>query len=119
IIGGFAKAGVYHNFARGSIIESYQDLLNDKSKYTRRFSDTRNSVAFAGNLGVTGTVILHDNVRLFTAYELMYLAGVALAPDQSAGIGTDITNTTSFDLRTHGTALFHGGRVGIEFLFPC
>jgi hypothetical protein len=48
----------------------------------------------------------------------MYLSGIALAPDQTGGIHTDINNTTSLDLRTHGSALYHGGRIGIEFLFP-
>ena len=118
ILGGYAKAGVFNNYARGSITETFQDLQNGKSSYSRTLADTKDRVAFAGNLGLTGTVILHESVRMFAAYEVLYLSGIALAPDQASGIHTDINNTTSLDLRTHGSALFHGGRIGIEFLFP-
>lgn len=117
-IGGYAKAGVFHNKAQGSITETYQDLENGLSRYSRSFSDRRDRAAFAGNLGVTGTVFLRENLRLFGAYELMYLSGVALAPDQSGGIQTDIANVTSLNLQTNGQAMFHGGRVGFEILFP-
>ena len=118
ILGGFAKAGVFHNDARGSVTETFQDLQNSASRYRRTLSDTKDRAAFAGNLGLTGTVIVHESVRLFTAYEVMYLSGVALAPDQTGGIRSDINNATSLDLRTNGSALFHGGRIGIEILFP-
>ncbi|MCX7423583.1 MAG: hypothetical protein NT013_29170 [Planctomycetia bacterium] len=117
-LGAFAKAGVFHNYARGSVTETFQDLQNGLSKYRRTFSDTKDRVAFAGNLGITGTFNVHESVRIFSSYEVMYLSGIALAPDQTGGISTGINNTTSLDLRTHGTALYHGGRIGIEFLFP-
>ncbi|MBC7819294.1 MAG: hypothetical protein IAG10_20600 [Planctomycetaceae bacterium] len=117
-LGGYAKAGVYHNRARGSVSEVYQALNNVQSRYTRNLNDSQDRIAFAGNLGITGTVFLRDNLRLFGGYELMYLSGVALAPDQAGGIRTDISNVTSLDLQSHGQALFHGGRVGIEILFP-
>ena len=117
-IGGYAKAGIYHNRARGSVSEVYQNFENPQSLYTRSLSDSQNRVAFAGNLGVTGTVFLRDNLRLFGGYELMYLSGVALAPDQNGGISTSIANVTSLNLQSHGQALFHGGRIGFEILFP-
>ncbi len=117
-IGGYAKAGVYHNRARGSVSEVYQNFENNQSLYTRSFSDSQNRVAFAGNLGITGTVFLRDNLRLFGGYELMYLSGVALAPDQNGGISTSIANVTSLNLQSYGQALFHGGRIGFEILFP-
>lgn len=117
-IGGYAKAGVFHNRARGSITETYQSLNNGQASYSRSFSDSKDRAAFAGNLGINATVFLRDNLRLFGGYELIYLSGIALAPDQSNGIQTDISNVTSLSLQNHGEALFHGGRVGIEILFP-
>ncbi len=117
-IGGYAKAGVYHNRARGSVSEVYQQFGSSPSSYTRNFNDSQNRVAFAGNLGVTATVFLRENLRLTGGYELMYLSGVALAPDQAAGISTSISNVTSLNLQSHGQALFHGGRIGFEILFP-
>lgn len=117
-IGGYAKAGVYHNRARGSVSEVYQTIGAAPTSYTRTVSDSENRVAFAGNLGVTGTIFLRDNLRLFGGYELMYLSGVALASDQTGGIRTDISSVTSLNLQSDGDAFFHGGRVGIEILFP-
>lgn len=117
-IGGFAKAGVFHNRARGSVTETYQALDNGVSRYTRSFSDGTDRVAFAGNLGLNATVFLRENMRLFGGYELMYLSGVALAPDQSGGLRTDIANVTSLDLQSNGQAFYHGGRIGLEILFP-
>ena len=118
LIGGYVKAGVYHNRARGSVSESYQQLGASPSSYTRTFSDSQDRVAFAGNLGITGTVFLRENLRLTAGYELMYLSGVALAPDQAGGISTNISNVTSLNLQSHGQTLFHGGRIGFEILFP-
>ncbi len=117
-IGGYAKAGVYHNQARGSLTETYQSLNNGLSSYTRSLSDSQNRVAFAGNLGLNATVFLRENLRLFGGYELMYLSGVALAPDQSSGLQTSLANVTSLSLQSHGEAFYYGGRVGIEILFP-
>lgn len=117
-LGAYGKAGVYHNAARGSVIETYRDLQNGMSTYTRGFSDSKDRVAFAGNVGVLGTVLLRENLRVFGGYELFFLSGVALAPDQANGIKTNIGDVTSLTLQTHGQALFHGGRVGIEILFP-
>ena len=117
-IGGYAKAGVFHNRANGSITETYQSLNNGLSKYSRSFSSTQDRVAFAGNLGINATVNFRDNMRLFGGYELMYLSGVALAPDQSNGIQTNLANVTSLGLQSHGQALYHGARIGFEILFP-
>ncbi len=117
-LGAFGRAGVYYNQASGSVSETYRDLANPGSIYSRRFTDTKDQVAFVGNLGVTGRFRLRENVRLFTSYEVMFLSGVAVAPDQVRGIQTDISGTTSLDLQTNGNAVLYGGRVGIEILLP-
>jgi hypothetical protein len=117
-LGGFAKAGIFHNEARGSVTETYRDLENGLSTYTRTFSDSKDRVAFAGNLGLTGTLILRENLRVTAGYELTYLSGVALGPDQAGGLRTNLANVTSLSLQDNGSALFHGGRLGIEILFP-
>jgi hypothetical protein len=117
-IGGYAKAGVFHNRARASVSEVFRTVAATPTSYTRSVSDSEDRIAFAGNLGITGTIFVRDNLRLFGGYELMYLSGVALAPDQVGGIRTDISNVTSLNLQSNGEAFFHGGRVGIEILFP-
>jgi hypothetical protein len=117
-LGGFAKAGIFHNEARGSITERYQDLENGLSTYTRTFSDSKDRVAFAGNLGLTGTLVIRENLRVIGGYELTYLSGVALGSDQASGLRTNLANVTSLSLQDSGSVLFHGGRLGIELLFP-
>ncbi len=117
-IGGYAKAGVYHNDVSGSLSETYTDIVNDGSTYSRQFSDAKDRIAFVGNLGVTGTVILRENFRFFAAYEMMFLSGVALAPDQQQGLTTDIAGNMYLDLQTNGSAVLYGGRLGFEILLP-
>ncbi|MBC7819293.1 MAG: hypothetical protein IAG10_20595 [Planctomycetaceae bacterium] len=118
-LGGFGKAGVFHNFASGSITERYSDTLNDpNSVYTRTLSSKKEVASFLGQAGLTGRLFLRDNVRLFGSYEAIYLSGLALAPDQMRGISTSVTPAASLDLRTQGSVFIHGGRIGVEILWP-
>ena len=117
-LGGFGKAGVFHNFAAGSITESYADTLNDNATYTRTLTDSKEVVSFLGQAGVTGRLYLRRNVSLFGSYEGIYLSGLALAPDQMRGISSTATPAASLDLRTSGSVFIHGGRVGVEILWP-
>ena len=68
--------------------------------------------------GLTGSICLRQNVRLFSSYEVLFLSGLALAPDQLRGISTTVTPAASLDLRTQGSAFMHGGRIGLEILLP-
>ncbi len=118
-LGGFGKAGVFHNFASGSITERYSDTLNDpNSVYTRTLSSKKEVASFLGQAGLTGRLFLRENVRLFGSYEALYLSGLALAPDQMRGISTSVTPAASLDLRTQGSVFIHGGRIGVEILWP-
>ena len=117
-LGGFGKAGVFHNAARGSITERYTDTLNDNATYTRTLSDSKEVASFLGQAGLTGRIFLRENVRLFGSYEALYLSGLALAPDQMRGITTAVTPAASLDLRTQGSVFIHGGRIGVEILWP-
>ncbi len=118
-LGGFGKAGVFHNFAEGTITERYTDTLNDpNSNYTRTLSSSKEVASFLGQAGLTGRFFLRENVRLFGSYEAIYLSGLALAPDQMRGISTAVTPAASLDLRTQGSVFIHGGRIGVEILWP-
>lgn len=117
-LGGFGKAGVYHNDATGSIAEQYAGSGSNTSTYTRTLSDDKNAVAFLGHAGVTGRVYLRRNIRIVAGYEAVYLAGLALAPDQAQTSTTPVVGAASLDLRTDGTMFIHGGRLGLEILFP-
>jgi hypothetical protein len=114
----FGKVGVFHNEVTGSIDEQYNGTIGNTSSYSRSVSDSTSAVAFVGHTGLTGRVCLCRNVRLTAGYEAVYLAGLALAPDQVGAISTPVTGTSSLDLRTNGTIFLHGGSVGLEILFP-
>ena len=117
-LGGFGKAGVFHNFASGNITERYTDTLNDNASYTRTLSSSKQVASFLGQAGLTGRFFLRENVRLFGSYEVLYLSGLALGPDQMRGITTTVTPAASLDLRTQGSVFIHGGRIGVEILWP-
>ena len=115
----FVGVMVFHNFASGSITERYSDTLNDpNSVYTRTLSSKKEVASFLGQAGLTGRLFLRENVRLFGSYEALYLSGLALAPDQMRGISTSVTPAASLDLRTQGSVFIHGGRIGVEILWP-
>ena len=117
-LGAFGKAGVFHNFASGNISENYTDTLNDRANYSRTFNSTKQAASFLGQAGLTGRIFVRENVRLFGSYEAMYLSGLALAPDQMRGITTTVPPAASLDLRTQGSVFIHGGRIGVEILWP-
>ena len=117
-LGGFAKAGVYRNAARGTITERYADIQNDKTTYSRNLNASNNGAAFAGHLGLTSRVLLRKNVRLFSAYEVIFLNGLALAPDQVRAVSNEPTPGAVLNLHTSGNVILHGGRLGLEILFP-
>lgn len=117
-LGAFGKAGVFHNYATGNISEKYTDTLNDNATYTRTFNSTKQVASFMGQAGLTGRIFVRQNVRLFGSYEALFLSGLALAPDQMRGITTTVTPAAYLDLRTQGSVFMHGGRIGIEILWP-
>ncbi|MFM9965614.1 MAG: hypothetical protein ACKV2Q_30885 [Planctomycetaceae bacterium] len=117
-LGGFGKLGVYYNDVSGSINEQYAGTGSSSSIYTRSLRDDKTAVSFVGHAGLTGRVYLRRNIRIVGGYEALYLAGLALAPDQVQAITTPVSGAASLDLRTDSTMFIHGGRVGLEILFP-
>ena len=91
---------------------------NDKTTYTRHLNDSKNMAAFLGQAGLTTRLFLRHNIRLFSSYEVIFLSGLALAPDQMRATSTAVTGTAALDLHTQGSTFIHGGRVGLEILFP-
>ena len=117
-LSGFTKAGVYYNSARGSISEQYAGSGSNSSTYTRSLTDEKNAVAFLGHAAMTGRLHLRRNIHVVAGYEAVYLAGLALAPDQVQAAATPVAGAASLNLRTDGTMFIHGGRLGLEILFP-
>ena len=111
-IDGFLKAGVYHNHVRGSISEIYSPLLNDDSIYGRTMTDSKHSVAFVGNIGLNAVVRLTTYLNFIAGYEVMFLSGVALAPEQQAAV---IGN--NYRINADGSTVVHGGKLGLELTY--
>ncbi len=109
---GFIKAGVYHNQARGTITETYSGIGNDNSVYGRTLTSTQNSVAFVGQTGVGLVYRINDSIRIRGGWEVLFLSGVALAPEQAAAVIGSVYN-----IENNGNMIANGGNAGIEIVF--
>lgn len=109
---GFLKVGTYHNQARGSIDETYSGILNDNSVYGRSLASSQSSVAFVGQVGVGGVYRLNDNIRIRGGWEVLFLSGVALAPEQAAAV-----IGSAYNVENNGSLIANGGNIGLEFIY--
>jgi hypothetical protein len=99
------KAGVYGNHASES---TFSPLTGNAVEVGH------NRTSFVGEAGLN---LAYKFGRFFTirgGYEVFWLYGVALAPDQSST--TDLI-TPAGRLNDKSTALLHGAAVGLEFAF--
>lgn len=100
------KAGIF-----GSSAEQRTFLGDFDNTDVLRDSRTRGSrVAFAGELNLTCKIQLTSHLCALGGYNLLWLEGVARAPDQ-----LDFTDTaTSGTALVFGSAFMHGPNVGLE-----
>ncbi|MCA9153226.1 MAG: hypothetical protein KDA38_00500 [Planctomycetales bacterium] len=108
----YVKAGVYDNYARGSIEEFYTENTADDSIYGRHLTDETHCIAYSGSFGFGGSFALTNCLAMRAGYEVMYLSGLALSPEQIDGV---IGN--SYRVKTDGCALLHGGWLGLEAIY--
>lgn len=79
------------------------------------YSDTKNDVAFLGEIDAGVTYQLTQSVRARFGYRALGVAGVALAADQ---IPVDFRRTDRVqNAESNGSLLLHGGYVGLETCF--
>lgn len=98
------KAGVYINAAGQN--NDYTDTLNS---FSARASDTH--LAFLGEVGLTVSYEVIKHFTLRAGYQVMWLTGVALAPNQIAA--TDFGSAMA-SVNTTGTLFCHGASAGLE-----
>ena len=108
-----ARAGIYHNYAQGSVSESLVGLVNDDSVYTRAFTDSRNGVAFGGALGAKAAVPVTDYISLTAGYEALYVANVALAPAQLGGLSNSQIGERRYSVQGGDKIIMHGATLGL------
>lgn len=73
---------------------------------------TGNQTSFVGQLGVNYGYRMTDRLTFLAGYNLLWVTGVALAPDQLAA--TDITTGVGA-LDSNGSLFYHGVNVGLEY----
>jgi hypothetical protein len=98
------KAGLYGNAA------SNQFRISQAVGPSFGFGDHQGQVAFLGEIGVVGVYQWTDNIAFRGGYQLLWLDGVALAPDQVAA--TRLLTGDGIDPR--GDSFYHGALLGIE-----
>ena len=106
------RGGAYHNYARGRITETYTGVGDDTSTYHRDLSDTGHNVVFIGGVGVQTSWCLNNYLRVIAGYQGTFISGVALAPEQSAGIVG-----TGYTVQTNGNLAVHGGTLSLEISY--
>lgn len=109
----FMTAGLYHNRAEGSVVETIFGIENDDDILQRRFSDADTVASFVGGLGFRLIVPVTDYIFFRAGYEGMLVSNVALGPDQSQGLGTTILGERFYKVQTGGNLVAHGGHLGL------
>jgi len=101
-----AKAGIFANHATQS-----QYVIDFPDFYLRDpVSSSHTGLAFAGELGLTGIYQINQNWGLRAGYSLIWLQGVALAPEQLDYSFPDGGTT----LHRDAGLLLHGVHLGVE-----
>jgi hypothetical protein len=103
-IDALAKVGIYGNAA--GLTSDYADTVHAYSA-----SSSGGHVAFVGELGLTASYRLSDHLAARLGYQLFWLDGVAVAPEQISA-AEFISGAASVKA---GAAFFHGANVGLEF----
>jgi hypothetical protein len=101
------KAGIFGNHA------GQQQVFIDYPNFLLRppVSGNGGNVAFVGDLNLTGIYQLNDTWGLRAGYNMMWIEGVALAPDQ---LDFSLTSTSGAGIHTSGGVFLHGFSVGLE-----
>jgi hypothetical protein len=103
---GTGKAGLYFNDARQS-----QTIIDFPDFVLRQTTASADHLAFFGELNATLIRQISDHWFVRGGYNLMWIDGVALAPDQ---LDFSLTSTSGSDIDTGNTMFLHGINVGIE-----
>ncbi len=101
------KVGLYGNAAEQHNIVG--DLNN--TLMLRNANADNGQTACVAELGLFGTLQLNRCLLFRAGYELIWLEGLALAPDQLDFTDTASSGTT---IDTTGSVFFHGARIGLE-----
>lgn len=111
-VGTKLQAGLFDNFAHGTIAESYSETNKDGSAYGRLLDNSQHQLAFMGGVALNLGYHLNDYVVLRGGYEALFLSGLALASDQINGV-----NGNYYRVQTSGSAVIDGAHLGVEVTY--
>jgi hypothetical protein len=101
--GTYAKGGIFANVA-----DSATTIIGPGGTTTSFLRNTK--PAFVGETGIAGEFQLFPRISLIGGYQLMWISGIALAPDQ-------LPNTNAMGIPItldHSDMFYHGAYFGVE-----
>ena len=101
------RAGIFYNRADQNNVSPALGRLG----FDSAVSDAESHTAFLGEFGLRGEWLLSDCLSVRVGYQLIWIDGVALAPDQI--IHTDLTPTSQASLDKNGDVLYYGTTIGL------
>lgn len=111
---GLLRLGAFHNQIAGATSERLIGSGEDDSVYRRALDDRKSSVAFAVNPALQAVLSLTDHVTINAGYEVLYLWGVGVGPDQIGRMGVSAAASSTYVLDRNGEFVAHGGSIGLE-----
>jgi hypothetical protein len=103
---GTAKAGLFYNDATQS-----QTVVDFPNFLVRQTTSSSQNLAFLGELNCTLVRQITNYWYLRGGYNLIWIDGIALAPNQ---LDFSLTNTSGTTTNTGGTMFLHGANLGLE-----
>jgi hypothetical protein len=104
-VDGFAKAGVFYNSASGNASSA-----GAFGTPAGNASATKDRTSFVAETGLAGVFQLRDGLDLRVGYQVLWIEGIATAPNQLPNFST-VTSVAT--LNTNYGAFYHGGFVGL------
>ena len=107
ILRGLFSAEVYGNTAHNQV------TIGDNVAPSVFANDRTCSASFVGETGLSGRYLLTPGIALRADYRVLWVTGLALAPEQVA-----VTNfTLGNGIDNDATAFYHGFFVGVDWTF--
>jgi hypothetical protein len=103
-VDGIFKAGLFGNAS------SQEFAVTQSIGPAFTAEDSQGELAFLGEINFVGVYQWTDNIALRGGYQLLWLEGIATAPDQVAAL--DVLGASGID--TTGSAFYHGALLGVE-----
>lgn len=103
------RGGLYYNRAEQSTLAPA--LTPVIPLFVDRITAADSQTSFLGEIGLVGVMEMNDTLSVRAGYQVMWLEGIALAPEQIAG--TDLSAPGSATVRAEGGLFYHGGSVGL------